>query len=87
MPNFANRVLQGNGTGVVEAGLPQHTHNLQTLTHFGSAGYTDTCGWSADTGNYNRYYTNTTGNASNSIYGKSTTVQPPACKAYMIIKY
>lgn len=78
----------------IEAGLPQHTHDGTTSTtgshthNITQAASDSGFGWpgagNAGTGTISthsagdHYHTFTTGNASNSIYGKSTTVQPPA---------
>lgn len=68
--NFAN--APANTT--IDAGLPQHTH---TYSEWGRTGGTNV---GYDTNNNRVFYneSRTTGNASDNIYGNSTTVQPPA---------
>lgn len=95
LPNLIGRVAWGasNGGGYLEAGLPDHKHDIGFSDYQGSAygeksistshamaGY-GSAGWSA-----NSAYTSNA-STSNSIYGKSSTVQPPAAKLIPIIKY
>ena len=81
----AGRVLQGadstHGAGTtIEAGLPDHKHT--SLVASDRNGNPDGGGDSGGGRYYWRYsttqYDTTMASASNSIYGKSTTVQPPA---------
>lgn len=81
----AGRVLQGadstHGAGTtIEAGLPDHKHT--SLVASNRDGNPDGGGDSGGGRYYWRYattqYDTTMASASNSIYGKSTTVQPPA---------
>lgn len=97
LPNLTDRFIQGNGTAgtVHAAGLPniegnivlQHVNYTTALGVFKNSDYTNT---SANFGtNYDGKQTKLVFNASNSnsIYGASTTVQPPALTMRMYIKY
>lgn len=95
MPNFTNRFPEGNGSGYVNAGLPNITGNVaggrgygttkngvfvnSSITGNGYVGYGGTSGY--------EYAYNFNASSSNSIYGASTTVQPSTCKCYFYIKY
>lgn len=83
LPNLTDRFIQGNGTAgtYIEAGLPDHNH---TVSSWGAYGYID-----ADKSEGMGGYTATTSkaSASNPIYGKSNTVQPPALTMRYYIKY
>lgn len=87
LPNLIGRVAWGatNGGGYLEAGLPDHTHTVLAAWYGAPAGVDEGDGVGNKVGNV----TLTTGNASasNGIYGKSSTVQPPAAKLIPIIKY
>ena len=94
IPNFTNRWLGGNGTGYLEAGLPNITgsingweSNTSTYSHSGAFKLNKTV--SGGEKNGNGVYVHTDFNASwcSTIYGNSTTVQPATCKTYFIIKY
>ena len=100
LPNLADRFLQGSATSgtVKNAGLPNITgffdHNCTSTTKDASSGGAISCspgegpvGFAA--GAYYIYVNNTDFNASwsNSIYGSSTTVQPPALTCLICIKY
>lgn len=85
--NITKRFLQpGTDVGVqVAAGLPIHTHTL-TMNRTSKSGNDTKCVWS--------YAENREGTASitssapsNSIYGKSSTVQPPSQIVHICIKY
>ena len=85
--NITKRFLQpGTEVGVqVAAGLPTHTHTL-TMNRTSKSGNDTKCVWS--------YAENREGTASitssapsNSIYGKSSTVQPPSQIVHLCIKY
>lgn len=85
--NITKRFLQpGTEVGVqVAAGLPTHTHAL-TMNRTSKSGNDTKCVWS--------YAENREGTASvtssapsNSIYGKSSTVQPPSQIVHLCIKY
>lgn len=87
LPDFRDRVLWGanNNLGtVLAAGLPDHTHRYTR--------YSDKrdCGWSSGSPMFWQNETtvsSTNASASNEIYGKSTTVQPPAISVNIFIKY
>ena len=85
--NITKRFLQpGTDVGIqVAAGLPTHTHTL-TMNRTSKSGNDTKCVWS--------YAENREGAASitssapsNSIYGKSSTVQPPSQIVHVCIKY
>lgn len=96
LPNYTNRVPQGMGTGYVNAGLPNITGTvstnattLQRATGFFAPNVTSV-GVSANGLAHNAGAAGTltvSAAYSNSIYGASTTVQPPATKSNFIIKY
>ena len=65
----------------VEAGLPDHDHQVTTIYPSGFLGEGTAYRQWYDTTNHT-YTTNKASN-SNSIYGKSTTVQPPATQMYL----
>ena len=76
-----DRVLQGAGTRgsvdtTIEAGLPTHTHTI-SMNRTDKSGNDTDCVWSYSE-NRNGTGTVTSSAPSNSIYGKSDTVQPPA---------
>lgn len=76
-----DRVLQGAGTRgsvdtTIEAGLPDHAH-IVTAFWWDGSGVAEEGRGSPDYGHH-RELTTTNASASNSIYGKSDTVQPPA---------
>lgn len=84
LPDFRNRFIEGgDSAAVIAAGLPDHNHSF-VLYHdtADGGGYDKIC-------NYNRQVTYKTQNASlsNSIYGNSDTVQPPAIQLIPQIKY
>lgn len=96
LPNFTDKWAGGNGNGYLSAGLPNingsiaqglycssssvgtgaFKSNLVSTSYIGHAatsGYTGGFDFSAS--------------RSSSIYGLSSTVQPPTCKSYWLIKY
>ena len=92
LPNLTDRFLEGNGSGYIEAGLPNITGDPFT----GGDGTFKPSGafYKGSAKNIKQMYTNATREALyfdaslvSSIYGKSTTVQPPACKCYFCIKF
>ena len=93
MPNLTNRFLEGNGTGYIEAGLPNITGEIKgcesNSSHQGSSGaFThSSTGGGEQNGNGTWVTFNFNASRSSSIYGKSTTVQPATCKCYFCIKY
>lgn len=88
LPDFRNRVFwgaSGNLMSVIEAGLPDHTHNFYSPTgdkDF-NGGYNTNTWW----GNNDYRKVVTRGVNETTIYGKSTTVQPPAIAVNIFIKY
>lgn len=97
LPNLANRFIHGNATAgiYVEAGLPNITGQLGhgwsngTFTEGGAFRRHSTGGGSsaADAGNGITTYWTYDASLSNSIYGSSPTVQPPALTMRYCIKY
>ena len=93
LPDYSDRVPQGNGRGYVSAGLPNITGAVgSTPSGFGP----DPNGAFYQNGSTYLGYANTPvtmkyvymdASRSNSIYSNSATVQPPAVKTYFIIKY
>ena len=88
LPDFRNRTLWGaDSFGYIEAGLPNIYGGISAIFHGNSAmdgalritsslnksGIANGSGSGYDTLSFNAYY-------SNSIYGSSTTVQPPSVK-------
>ena len=103
MPNFSGRVLQGADSGhnagiTIEAGLPNITSPARSYgssnkgTEFNGAifyaGYdaSNTMAITSGTGAYLPYM-QFDASRSSSIYGNSTTVQPPAIAINLCIKY
>ena len=92
LPNLTDRVIWGSGTAgtVKAAGLPNITGYFDTSPCNGASSYaTGALYWESG-----RAGTRDGGNGmgfnasrSNSIYGASTTVQPPALTMRMYIKY
>lgn len=92
LPDYRNRTVWGKGAdgafGYIEAGLPAHTHTITRNIRGGGSAQTQGNGvWSSDTGTSSGTATNYTSGASNAIYGKSTTVQPPAIKERVKTRY
>lgn len=76
-----DRVLQGAGTQgsvdtTIEAGLPDHSHSV-TAFYWEGSGIAEEGRGNPDYG-HQKTLTTSNASASNSIYGKSDTVQPPA---------
>lgn len=97
LPNFSNRALYGTSSGTdfgyIEAGLPNITgsigldmgiwHNSGAFSRSGSGIMIGGSGlW-----NQNSAYADFNASRSSGIYGKSSTVQPPAIKVNFIIKF
>ena len=90
LPNLNNRFIQGSGTAgtVKNAGLPNHTHIITS-----SFSLTKYIGGQGSTADYVRPQvgstktTTTAASASSSIYGASSTVQPPALTMRFYIRY
>ena len=97
LPDFQNRVPWGkadNATlGYIEAGLPNITGNFRvTLAVYDGTGAMYGSGTGVNIGgsgawNSGNSNMNLDASKSDSIYGKSTTVQPPSCKTVFCIKY
>ena len=90
LPDCRNRVFWGgtNG-GYISAGLPQHQHYLNVeWTRHGEAGGGGVINWC--NGDWDITYVGNplSSNAvNNSIYGASSTVQPPAIKVRVYARY
>lgn len=95
LPNLTNKFIMGNGTaGIIKAaGLPNITGTFGGLKNWGYAGafYEAGGNGSSDPGDegtcYNARNIGFNASKSNSIYGKSTTVQPPSVTMRFYIKY
>lgn len=87
LPDFRDRVLWGandNLGAVIAAGLPDHAHQY---TRYSAK---RDCGWASGSPMFWQNDTtvfSTNASASNGIYGKSATVQPPAISVNIFIKY
>ena len=92
LPDFRNRTIWGaNSFGYVEAGLPNIEGDLISC-HGGATGaFTETKLSNSDirgaSGSYSRYQHHLDASKSSSIYGNSTTVQPPAVKVRVVTRY
>ena len=71
--------------GYVAPGLPDHNHKIIINTKWGSKSANNGPNWCGDdvTRATNIAATSTNASQSNSIYGNSTTVQPPATQMYL----
>ena len=90
LPNLTDRFIQGSATvGTVKsAGLPAHTHNVSTTFRYGAdVGGSTTPAWDKGDRSVSTVATVISEGASDSIYGASTTVQPPAVTMRFYIKY
>ena len=102
LPDYRNRVLQGSSDGKykkLDAGLPDHIHGIKVSSDGSKDGYNTATGylargftkysspWSKDNNNGVNKLLVASASSSNSIYGKSSTVQPPALTTMIIIKY
>lgn len=94
LPDTRNRVLWGNNTPLnkIEAGLPNITGSFAGNKAGNSASgafydSTSSSGVDGDSQSINHVKINFSASRSSSIYGKSTTVQPPAITVVWIIKY
>ena len=92
LPNFTNRVIWGGTTvGYVEAGLPNITGSFacdnNSLIPTGAYYQTQGSVTNVGGGHNDRGQLNFDASRSNLIYGKSTTVQPPAIKARVYTRY
>ena len=97
MPNFTNRFIEGGTVGTYkDAGLPNITGDIVSNVRYGfiqisSAGaFVKGTSVTGGLSGINSSNSNTIGfdaSQSNSIYGNSTTVQPPALCMNIVIKY
>ena len=85
--NITKRFLQpGENVGaLIEAGLPTHTHTI-TMNRTDKSGNDTDCVWSYGE-NRNGAAKVTSSAPNNTIYGKSTTVQPPSQVVHICIRY
>lgn len=85
--NLTKRFLQpGTDVGTqIEAGLPDHNHTVTAFWWDGS-GVAEEGRGNPDYGHH-RVLTTNNASASNGIYGRSTTVQPPSQIVHLCIKY
>ena len=93
IPNLNNRFLEGNGTGYIEAGLPDIQGGIRT-NEFGwdpngafSIDQRETLNVQGTNSSSTVDWVKFKASTYNSIYGNSNTVQPPACKCYFCIKF
>ena len=93
LPNFLNRVIQGsNSFGYIEAGLPNITGEFgvddRMLNHLTGAFYRGSGTYAtASSGTESTNPIAFSASRSNSIYGRSTTVQPPAIRVRVVARY
>lgn len=96
LPNTVARFLEGGiGAGTYyEAGLPNITGQYYTVLGGGvtvngafTGSWEDSSGQTSGGGGYNRVHLVVDASKSNSIYGNSDTVQPPAVTVIYCIKY
>ena len=95
LPNLINKFPQGNTTvgTVKEAGLPNISGNSRTIRGFGNNTCTgpfytgSTTDWFGHDGGISRNSICFDASRANSIYGNSSTVQPPALTLLPMIKY
>jgi hypothetical protein len=98
LPNLTDRFLEGNGSGYVEAGLPNieatWTNDNRTESTYhtdgtGAISATSRAAWGFVGGSASSTSWDMTFDASlsNSIYGNSLTVQPASCKCNFCIKF
>ena len=90
VPNIKDRVLWGGtSAGYISAGLPQHQHYLNVeWTRHGEAGGGGVVNWCNGDWDITRVANPLSSVAvNNSIYGASSTVQPPAIKVRFYTRY
>lgn len=96
LPNFANRVPWGKASSnklgqKIEAGLPNITGGFTSTGSCNGSRSGAFYNWGSDIRDQNNGYSGSgvgfSAARSNSIYGNSTTVQPPAIVTNFIIKY
>ncbi|MEE0495667.1 MAG: phage tail protein [Cyanobacteriota bacterium] len=85
--NITKRFLQpGTDVGTqIAAGIPDHTHTVSAF-NWDSSGVAEEGRGSPDYG-HQKTLTTSKASASNAIYGKSSTVQPPSQIVHLCIKY
>ena len=85
--NISKRFLQpGSSAGTkIAAGLPDHTHTVVAV-YWDSSGIIEEGRGNPDYG-HQRTLTTSKASANNSIYGNSTTVQPPSQLVHICIRY
>jgi len=85
--NITGRFLQpGINVGAqIAAGIPDHAHTV-TAFYWDGSGVAEEGRGNPDYGHH-RVLTTSNASASNSIYGKSSTVQPPSQIVHMCIRY
>ena len=85
--NISKRFLQpGSSAGTkIAAGLPDHTHTVEAV-YWDSSGIIEEGRGNPDYG-HQKTLTTSKASANNSIYGNSTTVQPPSQTVHLCIKY
>lgn len=85
--NISKRFLQpGSNAGTkIAAGLPDHTHTVVAL-YWDSSGIVEEGRGNPDYG-HQKTLTTSKASANNSIYGNSTTVQPPSQLVHICIRY
>ena len=85
--NISKRFLQpGSGAGTkIAAGLPDHTHTVVAL-YWDASGIAEEGRGNPDYG-HQKTLTTSKASANNSIYGKSSTVQPPSQLVHVCIRY
>ena len=94
LPDYRNRfIMGGDSVQIINAGLPKITGNFTIRGAFGVSANgaftyssTNNSGW-GDASGQNQPTFNFDASKSNSIYGASTTVQPPALQIIPQIKY
>ncbi len=85
--NITKRFLQpGMDVGTqIAAGIPDHSHTIKAF-YWDSSGVAEEGRGSPDYG-HQKTLTTSKASASNEIYGKSSTVQPPSQIVHLCIKY
>ena len=91
LPDFTGKWAGGNGNGYLSAGLPNITGNTSSVSNYGGtasgAFYNSTSTANVPFSQGSVSVLNFKASNSNSIYGSASTVQPPTCKSYWLIKY
>lgn len=91
LPDFTGKWAAGNGNGYLSAGLPDIQGATSSVSNYGGwangAFYNSTSTANVPFSQGSVPVLNFKASNSNSIYGSSSTVQPPTCKTYWLIKY